>query len=118
MPHVVLAMIIVIGVGFGAGVGYLAGMTLLGTEIDDEMRGRVFAFIQSMIRVVLILALAAVPVAGRHHRAAHAAAASAARIDGTRIVLFAGGCAGLLAGLVAYRQMDDREPGRRCSPTS
>ena len=47
----------VVGLGFGAGVAYLSGMTLLGTEVDDEMRGRVFALLQSMIRVVLVLAL-------------------------------------------------------------
>ena len=61
MPQVALAMIFVLGLGFGAGVAYLAGMTLMGTDVEDEMRGRVFAVLQSLIRVVLMLALAAVP---------------------------------------------------------
>jgi dTMP kinase len=110
MPQVALAMIFVLGVGFGAGIAYLAGTTLMGTDIDDEMRGRVFALLQSLIRVVLVLALAAVPFAvaqvgektltvGQVHYT----------IDGTRIVLIVGGIFALLAGLFAYRKMDDPE---------
>lgn len=105
MPHVVLAMLTVVGVGFGAGVGYLAGLTLLGSEIENEMRGRIFAFIQSMVRVVMILALAAVPVLvgtiGQRKLA------GIGTVDGTRIVLFAAGLLAILAGVIAYRQMDD-----------
>jgi dTMP kinase len=106
-PHVVLAMIAVIGVGFGAGVGYLAGLTLLGSEIEDEMRGRIFAFIQSMVRVVMILALATVPVLvgtiGQRRLPF-----GQVIVDGTRIVLGGAGLLAVLAGIVAYRQMDDR----------
>lgn len=107
MPHVVLAMIMVLGVGFGAGVGYLAGITLLGSEIEDEMRGRIFAFIQSMVRVVMILALAAVPVlVGTIGQ--RTLPGIGGTVDGTRIVLFAAGALAVLAGVTAYRQMDDR----------
>lgn len=110
MPQVALALVFVLGVGFGAGVAYLAGTTLLGTDVDNEMRGRVFALLQSLIRVVLILALAAVPFAvaqvgertvtiGHVHYT----------VDGTRIVFVVGGILALIAGLFAYRKMDDRE---------
>lgn len=108
MPQVVLAMVMIFGVGFGAGVGYLAGMTLLGSEISDEMRGRIFAFIQSMVRVVLILSLAAVPVMvgtiGQRRLAF-----THATVDGTRIVLLAAGLLATAAGVLAYRQMDDTD---------
>jgi dTMP kinase len=110
MPQVALAIIFVIGVGFGAGVAYLAGATLLGTDVDDEMRGRVFALLQSLIRVVLLVGLAAVPsivgLVGRRHIAWIGIHAT---IDGTRIVLIVGGVLALLAGLLAYRKMDDRQ---------
>ena len=110
MPQVVLAMVFVLGVGFGAGVAYLAGTTLMGTDIDNEMRGRVFALLQSLIRVVLILALAAVPfavaqVGERTITVGHVHYT----VDGTRIVLIVGGIFALLSGLFAYRKMDDRE---------
>ncbi|MDQ1740754.1 MAG: dTMP kinase, partial [Pseudonocardiales bacterium] len=107
MPHVVLAMIAVLGVGFGAGVGYLAGITLLGSEIEDEMRGRIFAFIQSMVRVVMILALAAVPVLvgtiGQRRLPG-----TVETVDGTRIVLLGAGLLAVAAGVLAYRMMDER----------
>ncbi|MGH8861091.1 MAG: dTMP kinase, partial [Jatrophihabitantaceae bacterium] len=110
MPQVVLAVFFVIGVGFGAGVAYLAGTTMLGTDVDDEMRGRVFAVLQSLIRVVLVLALAAVPfaVAQVGETTLHVGSVRYV-IDGTRIVLIAGGLFALVAGLFAYRKMDDRE---------
>ncbi len=111
MPQVALAMIFVLGVGFGAGVAYLAGTTLMGTDVDDEMRGRVFALLQSLIRVVLIVALAAIPFVvaqvGRRHLAVFGTHAT---IDGTRFVLVAGGLFAVAAGLLAYRKMDDGQP--------
>jgi dTMP kinase len=110
MPQVALAMIFVIGLGFGAGVAYLAGMTLLGTDVDDEMRGRVFAMLQSLIRVVLILALAVVPfaVAQVGRKTFHFGSVEYV-VDGTRIVLIVGGLLALLAGVFAYRKLDERE---------
>ena len=70
MPHLLLSLVFVIGVGFGAGIAYLSGITLLGREVADEVRGRTFAFVQSLVRVDLILTLAAAPFAGRAAAAA------------------------------------------------
>jgi dTMP kinase len=110
MPHVVLAMIFVLGVGFGAGVAYLSGTTLMGTDVDDVMRGRVFALLQSLIRVVLILSLASVPfVVAQVGRRRFSIAGNHVTVDGTRFVLVAGGLLALAAGILAYRKMDDRQ---------
>jgi dTMP kinase len=110
MPQVVLAVVFVVGIGFGAGVAYLAGMTLMGTDVDDELRGRIFALLQSLIRVVLVLALAAVPfVVGAIGKRRLALGSLHATVDGTRFVLLAGGLFALSAGLLAYRKMDDRQ---------
>lgn len=108
-PHLVLAIVAVVGVGFGGGVAFLTGLTLLGSEIADQMRGRVFAFIQSLVRVVLILSLAVVPfiVGGIGQRRTRLLGAGVT-IDGTRIVLLIGGLLAMLAGVAAYRAMDDR----------
>ncbi len=112
-PHVILAMIVVVGVGFGGGVSFLSGLTLLGTEIGDDMRGRVFAFIQSLVRVVLILSLAAVPfIVGRVGQPSLAFIGAHVVIDGTRIVLALGGLLAILAGLSAYRLMGEQRPVR------
>ena len=67
-----IALLLVVLMGFFAGIAYLAGFTLLGTEVEDEIRGRMFAFVQSLVRVALILSLAVVPfgvgLIGRHQR--------------------------------------------------
>ncbi len=107
MPHIALSMVLVVGVGFGAGVAYLSGMTLLSAEIDDALRGRVFAFLQSLVRIVLILSLAAVPflVGGIGQLHVDAAGLDVV-IDGTRIVLVGAGLLALASGVVAYRSMD------------
>ena len=39
--------------GFFAGVGWITGNTMLGLEVPDEVRGRTFAFVGSMIRLAL-----------------------------------------------------------------
>ena len=108
MPQLALAVIFVLGLGFGAGIAYLCGMTLMGTEIADEIRGRIFALLQSLIRVVLIISLAAVPfvvaAVGRH---TFTIADTSMTVDGTRFVLVAGGLLAVAAGVLAYRKMDD-----------
>jgi dTMP kinase len=110
MPQVALAMVFVLGVGFGAGMAYLSGTTLMGTDVDDEMRGRIFALLQSLIRVVLILTLAAVPfVVAQIGRNRFAVFGGHITVDGTRFVLVAGGLFAIAAGVLAYRQMDDRQ---------
>ena len=55
------------------GIAWVTGYTLLGLEVDDEVRGRTFAFLQSAARVVLVLVLAAGPGAGGADRRAPAA---------------------------------------------
>ncbi len=110
MPQIVLATIFVLGTGFGAGSAYLAGITLTGTDVSDEMRGRMFALWQSLIRIVLVLTLAAVPfVTGLVGRRTFAIGAAHVTVDGTRFVLVAGGLLAITAGVLAYRQMDDKQ---------
>lgn len=109
MPHIVLAVATIFGVGFFAGIAYLAGMTIIGSEVEDAMRGRTFAFVQSMVQVVLLATLAAVPfLVGLVHQQQFSIGGTHATIDGSRFLLFAGGLVAIAVGIVAYRQMDDR----------
>ena len=109
MPHLVLSLICVIGVGFGAGTAYLSGTTLLGREVADEVRGRTFAFVQSLVRVDLILTLAAAPfVVGLLRQRTVDAGVVDFTVDGTRILLVLAGLLAIGGGIVSYRQMDDR----------
>jgi dTMP kinase len=109
MPHLVLSLICVIGVGFGAGTAYLSGTTLLGREVADEVRGRTFAFVQSLVRVDLILTLAAAPfLVGLLRQRTVDVGVVAFTVDGTRILLVLAGLLAIGGGIVSYRQMDDR----------
>jgi dTMP kinase len=97
--------------GFFAGIAYLAGFTLLGTEVEDEIRGRTFAIVQSLIRAALILSLAVVPFGvgfiGQHQVDLGVITVP---VTGERIMLFVAGLLALGVGIVAYRQMDDGRP--------
>ncbi len=109
MPHLLLSLIFVIGVGFGAGTAYLSGTTLLGREVADEVRGRTFAFVQSLVRVDLILTLAAAPfLVGLLRQRTVDAGFVDFTVDGTRILLVLAGLLAVGGGIVSYRQMDDR----------
>ncbi|PZS30671.1 MAG: dTMP kinase, partial [Pseudonocardiales bacterium] len=109
VPFLALAMICALFVGLGAGMAYLSGLTLLGREVDDQLRGRVFAFIQSMVRVVLMLATAAssllVGLGGQH--TVHLGSVPFS-FNASRGLLLVGGAMAVTVGVIAFRQMDDK----------
>ncbi|HZB19178.1 MAG TPA: dTMP kinase [Blastococcus sp.] len=106
-----IALLLVVFMGFFAGIAYLAGFTLLGTEVADEIRGRTFAIVQSLVRAALILSLAVVPfcvgLIGRHEITL---GVFTVPITGERIMLFVAGLLALGVGILAYRNMDDGRP--------
>ncbi|AVT34591.1 dTMP kinase [Plantactinospora sp. BC1] len=109
--HLSMAILGAVLVGAGAGMAFLSGTTLLGGEIADEVRGRVFAVVQTGTRLVLILAISVssllVGVGGsRQLRIADLGIS----VSSTRLLLLVAGVAGILTGIKAFRQMDDK-PG-------
>jgi dTMP kinase len=106
-----IALLLVVLMGFFAGIAYLAGFTLLGTEIEDEIRGRTFAIVQSLVRAALILSLALVPfgvgLIGQHQVDLGIATVP---VTGERIMLLVAGLLAVGVGILAYRQMDDGRP--------
>ncbi|MGH3853304.1 MAG: MFS transporter [Pseudonocardiaceae bacterium] len=111
-PHLIAALAAVILVGAAGGVAFLTGLTIIGAQVSDAMRGRTIAFVQSLVRLDLLASMALVPFAvGLVQQRTLTLFNERVTIDGTRPVLL---CAGLLAaaiGLVSYRQMDDRHDG-------
>jgi dTMP kinase len=111
-PQLIVALLAVILVGCAGGVAFLTGLTIIGAQVTDEMRGRTIAFVQSLVRLDLLASMALVPfVVGLVQQRTLTLFNEQMTIDGTRPVLL---CAGLLAavvGLVAHRQMDDRLDG-------
>ena len=61
IPSLVLTVILTIVIGACAGVAYVTGYTVIGLEVDDDTRGRTFAFLQSAIRVILFAVIAIAP---------------------------------------------------------
>ena len=110
-PTLWISLVLVVLMGFFAGMAYLAGFTLLGTEVEDEIRGRTFAIVQSLVRAALILSLGFVPIGvgviGQHEVDLGAVAFP---VSGERVMLFAAGLLAVGVGLLAYRQMDDGRP--------
>ncbi|MBN1170824.1 MAG: dTMP kinase [Micromonosporaceae bacterium] len=109
--HLFLAVVFAVLVGVGAGMAFLSGMTLLGGEVDDEIRGRALAFVAIGIRVVLLLAIALSSFlvgAGGSHEVSLAVVAIS--ISTTRMLLAVAGIFGAIIGIVAFQQMDDK-PG-------
>ena len=108
-PHLFVAIAAVMLVGGFAGIAFLTGLTIIGSQVADEIRGRIVAFVQSIVRLTLLASMAVVPVI--------VGLISANRvdlfgypfvIDGTRVVMLAGGLVAAVVGMLAYRQMDDR----------
>lgn len=108
--HLSMAIVGAVLVGTGAGMAFLAGTTLLGGEIKDEVRGRVFAVVQIGTRLVLILAIGLssllVGVGGSRKLTIADLGIS---VSSTRLLLLAAGAAGIFAGISAFGQMDDKK---------
>jgi dTMP kinase len=92
-------------------MAFLSGVTLLGGEVGDAVRGRVFAFVHTSVRGVLMLAiaLAGVLVGAGGSRLVNLGLFEMS-FSYTRVLLFVAGVFGILAGRLSFRQMDDK-PG-------
>lgn len=117
LPSLVLTVILVVVIGACAGVAYVTGYTVIGLEVDDQTRGRTFAFLQSAIRVILFAVIAIAPtLAGGFNALARAigggdtlhVADVTYRNIGYNLVLLLAAAFAVLLGRVSYRQMDDR----------
>jgi dTMP kinase len=106
VPNLFLVTVATVLVGAFAGVAYVIGLTLLGLEVDDEMRGRMFGLVQSLMRVDLLLVTATTPfIAGKIGVREGPYGMS---INGVSVVLLTGGLLAMVVGVVSFRQMDDR----------
>ncbi|WP_285631572.1 dTMP kinase [Actinoallomurus iriomotensis] len=110
IPNLVIVALLTAVCGAGAGIAWVVGYTLIGLEVEDSVRGRTWAFLQSLVRVVLLLVVAAVPfIAGAvgDHRFT-LPGKNVYRFDGPNVVLVIAALVAVIVGLIAYRHMDDR----------
>ncbi|MGH3374377.1 MAG: dTMP kinase [Actinoallomurus sp.] len=110
IPNLVIVALLTALCGAGAGIAWVIGYTLIGLEVEDSVRGRTWAFLQSLVRVVLLLVVASVPfiagVVGNHRL--KLPGKNIYHFDGPNAVLLIGAVVAVVVGLIAYRQMDDR----------
>lgn len=96
--------------GFFAGGAWITGYTLLGLEVDDSLRGRTFAFVQTLIRLALALVLALAPLAagviGEHRW--RLTDEAVLQYNGASITILVAAVAMIAVGLVAYHAMNER----------
>jgi dTMP kinase len=108
-PHLFVAIGAVMLVGGFAGIAFLTGLTIIGSQVADEVRGRIVAFVQSIVRLTLLGSMALVPlIVGLVSARRIEVLGYPFLIDGTRVVMLAGGAVAAVVGMLAYRQMDDR----------
>jgi len=118
VPNLIMVTVFVIVLGALSGIAYATGFTIVGLEVDDDTRGRVFAFFQSSIQVILLVVIAAVGfisagltklIAGitgsGDIRFAHVVYTS---VGQNAVILLAAILAAAL-GVYSYRRMDDRK---------
>lgn len=107
--HLFMAIAAVMLVGAFAGIAFLTGLTIIGTQVADEVRGRINAFVQSLVRLVLLGSMSLVPiVVGVVATRTVTIGDTAFVVDGTRFVLAGGGIVAAVVGTLAYRQMAER----------
>jgi dTMP kinase len=109
IPNLVLAVIIVIFLGAFSGICWVTGFTMLGMEVQDEVRGRTFAFVQSLIKVTLVAVLAISPlIAAAFGEHTLKFKNTELNYNGAAITILIAGVIAAIIGSISYHQMKDR----------
>ena len=118
VPVLGAVVLFVVLLGALSGIAYSTGFTIVGLEVDDDTRGRVFAFFQSSIQVILITVIAASLAASVGLTRLIASLNGTGNIKignvtyasaGQNVVILLAAVVAFLLGVRAYRQMDDRK---------
>jgi dTMP kinase len=103
------AMVAAAAVGATAGTGYVTGFTVLQENVADEMRGRIFATLYTVVRLCLLLALTLSPffanllgnIANHVTDGSVDLAGLHIELPGVRLALWLGGVVTIFSGLAA-----------------
>jgi dTMP kinase len=104
-----VSIFITIILGAFAGITWVTGFTMLGMEVKDEVRGRTFAFVQSIIRITLVAVLAIAPlIAAAFGVHTFTVRTSEFAFNGSQATFLIAGIIAALIGSLSYHQMKDR----------
>jgi dTMP kinase len=100
MPNITLAALFTVPMGVGVGVAWVSGYTMLQENVADEYRGRTFATLTIMARMVLFLALVVFPgLAGAIGPHTLTLFGRTIDLSGVRIALWLGAVVVIMGGL-------------------
>ena len=119
IPNLVVVTVLVFLVGVISGTAYPTGFTIVGLEVDDDTRGRVFAFFQSTIQAILLAVIAFAGFIATGFSAAIQALAGSSNgvrignlfygAPGDNLLLLLSALLVAFVGVQSYRQLDDRK---------
>jgi dTMP kinase len=118
VPVLAVVVLFVVLLGALSGIAYATGFTIVGLEVDDDTRGRVFAFFQSSIQVILLAVIAVVGfissgltkvIAGLNGTGDVKIGDITYSSAGQNVVILVAAVIAALLGLRSYRAMDDRK---------
>lgn len=113
MSSLAPALAFVGGMGVCAGAGYVVGFTILQENVEDELRGRIFAALYTLVRLCLIIALTVAPLlsgllnnlSSRYLDQQITLGGFSVGLPGGRLTLWLGAVIIFLAGILASRAM-------------
>ncbi|MDQ2810488.1 MAG: dTMP kinase [Actinomycetota bacterium] len=118
VPVLAVVVLFVVLLGALSGIAYATGFTIVGLEVDDDTRGRVFAFFQSSIQVILLAVIAVVGFISSGLTKLIAALNGTGNVKigaityasaGQNVVILLAALVAFGLGVSSYRQMDDRK---------
>ena len=118
VPNLVIVTFLVVLIGAMGGIAYATGFTIVGLEVDDDTRGRVFAFFASATQVILFAVIAVAPFLSEALTKLIASATGSGNVKignvvytavGQNAVLLLAALIALALGIGAYRYIDDRK---------
>ncbi|HET9080819.1 MAG TPA: dTMP kinase [Trebonia sp.] len=120
VPNLVIVTVFVLLMGIISGIAYPTGFTIVGLEVDDDTRGRVFAFFQSTIQAILLAVIAVSGFIATGFSAAIGALAGSRSgvikiahvtygAPGDNLLLLLSAALVAYVGVQSYRQLDDRK---------
>jgi dTMP kinase len=117
VPNLVIVIFLVVLIGTMGGIAYATGFTIVGLEVNDDIRGRVFAFFTSATQVILFAVIAVAPFLSKALTKLIASATGSGNVKignvvytavGQNVVLLLAALLAAALGISAYRHMDDR----------
>jgi dTMP kinase len=118
VPNLIMVTLFVVILGAVSGIAYPLGFTIVGLEVDDDTRGRVFAFFQSTIQVILLAVIAIVPFLSAAFTKLIATISGSGNVRighveyfsaGQNVVILLAAAVVAFVGISSYRRMDDRK---------